>query len=142
MDPISITASAITVAALAQATCRSFSALRALCKALPGRLHALNNEVSDIEAVLVQVATVSKERAKFIPDTQQQAIPQLLKQAEAKLIELQAAVEELAKLCDSDKFVLVQAHAWRRKQPKLLALQEDIKSVKCSLNIVLGASNS
>jgi len=85
---------------------------------------------------------VFEERAKLIPDTQQQAIPQLLKQAEAKLVELQVAVEELARLCDGEKFVLVQAHAWRRKQPKLLALQEDIKTVKCSLNIVLGASNS
>lgn len=142
MDPLSIAASAITVAALAASTCRAFADLRSLCKSLPGRLHALNNEVADIEVVLVQVATVFNDRAHSIPENQQQAIPRLLKQANAKLIELQSTIEQLNKLCDRTKIVVLQAHAWRKEQPKLRALQDDIKTVKCSLNIVLGASNS
>ena len=142
MDPLSITASAITVATLAASTCRAFADLRSLCKSLPGRLHALNNEVADIEVVLIQVATVFNERAHSIPANQQHAIPRLLEQAKAKLSELQSTVEHLTKLCDSAKFAALQAHAWRKEQPKLRALQDDIKTVKCSLNIVLGASNS
>ncbi len=142
MDPLSITASAITVASLAASTCRTFADLRSLCKSLPGRLHALNNEVVDIEVVLVQVATVFNDRAHSIPENQQQAIPRLLEQATAKLSELQSSVGQLAKHCDRAKFVVLQAHAWRKEQPKLRALQDDIKTVKCSLNVVLGASNS
>jgi len=63
MNPLSITASVITVASLAASTGRAFSDLRALCKTLPGRLHALSNEVTDIELILYQVASVLEKRA-------------------------------------------------------------------------------
>lgn len=142
MEPFSVAASAITVATLAASTCRAFANLRALCKSLPGRLHALNNEVADIEVVLIQVATVFDERAYSITEKQQRAIPRLLDQANEKLTELQSTIEQLTKICASARVVVLQAHAWRREQPKLRALQEDIKTVKCNLNILLGASNS
>lgn len=142
MEPLSVAASAITVATLAASTCRAFSNLRSLCKSLPGRLHALNNEVADIEVVLIQVATIFHERACSIPDNKQQIIPRLLEQASDKLDELRIAIERLTRLCDRTKIFVVQAHAWRKEQPKLRTLQHDIKTVKCSLNIVLGASNS
>lgn len=142
MDPLSIAASAITVAALAASTCQAFVELRTLCKSLPGRLHALSNEVTDINVVLIQVASVFNERACSIADNQQQTILHLLEQAEAKLGKLQKIVQELANTCDRAKLSVLQAHAWRKEQPKLRVLQEDIKTVKCSLNIALGASNS
>jgi hypothetical protein len=115
MDPLSITASAVTVATLAASTCRAFADLRALCKSLPGRLHALNNEVADIEVVLIQVATVFDERAYSLPEKHQQAIPRLLDQAHDKLTELQSTIEKLTKICASAKIVVLQAHAWRRE---------------------------
>lgn len=143
MDPLSITASAITVAGIASATCTAFADLRSLCKSLPGRLHALNNEVTDIEVVLVQVAKVFKERAcSTISEKQQEAVPRLLDQAKAKLSELQIIVQQLTNYCHRSKILVFQAHAWRKEQPKLKALQDDIKIIKCNLNIMLGASNS
>lgn len=86
MNPLSITASVITVASLAASTGRAFSDLRALSKTLPGRLHALSNEVTDIELILYQVASVLEKRASDpVLQDQQADIPQLLKQAQAKL---------------------------------------------------------
>ena len=143
MDPLSMTASLIAVATLAASTGRAFRELRALCKSLPGRLHALSNEVADIELVLYQVASVVEERAGDpILQDQQANIPQLLKQAQAKLDELRTIVQKLTEFCEHTKIPLFRAHAWRKDQPRLQALQEDIKTVKCSLNIMLGASNS
>lgn len=142
MDPLSIAASAVTVAALAAHTCQAFADLRSLCKSLPGRLHALNNEVTDIELILNQVATVFNERASSISDTQLQAIPRLLDQASIKLSELQNRLEQLTKLCERTKIVVFQAHAWRKEQSKFQDLQEGIRTIKCNLNVVLGASNS
>ena len=142
MDPLSISASAITVAALATSTCQAFVELRALCKSLPGRLHALSNEVTDINVVLIHVATVFKERAGAIESEQQQTIPSLLVRAEAKLHQLHQTVQALNSTCHRAKLTVLQAHAWRKEQPKLRALQEDLQTVKCSLNIALGASNS
>jgi enamine deaminase RidA (YjgF/YER057c/UK114 family) len=63
MDPISVTASVIAVATLAAQIAAALSDLRTLCKQLPGRLHALSNEVSDVEVVLIQVAKVIEERS-------------------------------------------------------------------------------
>ena len=37
---------------------------------------------------------------------------------------------------------IFRVHIWRKTQPRLRALQDDIKTVKCSLNIMLGASTS
>ena len=142
MDPLSIAASAITVAALAASACHTFSELRSLCRSLPGRLHALNNEVADTEIVLAELATVFSKRTSLIEETEQQVILELLNQAKVALSQLQDILKGFTGLCDRSKFVLIQARAWRKEQPKLKRLQDDIKRVKCTLGIMLGTSNS
>ncbi|KAL9022524.1 MAG: hypothetical protein Q9185_000234 [Variospora sp. 1 TL-2023] len=144
MDPLYIAASAITVAALAEATCRAFVELRELCKTLPGRLHAISNEVTDIKVVLIQVAKVFKERASPIDAHQQSntVVPRLLVRAEAKLEQLHLTLRSLIATCDRAKFTVLQAYAWRKEQPQLRALQAEINTIKCNLNVALGASNS
>lgn len=103
----------------------------------------MSGEVADIEAVLYQVAAVLKERARLpSPEDHQLNIPQLLKQATSKLHDLSRIVDQLTVHCDRGKNPISRASSWRKKQGKLQALQEDIKTVKCSLNIMLGASNS
>ena len=143
MDPLSITTSIISIAAVAASTAQAFKELRELCKTLPGRLHALSNEVSDIELVLHQVALVIEKRTgKSTIEGQEAHIQHLLDQAGSKLKELKVIVDALGGLAKTTKTSIFRAHAWRKNQPKLQALQEDIKTVKCSLNIMLGASNS
>lgn len=141
MDPLSAAASAIAVATFAAQICSALSELRSLCQSLPGRLHAVNNEVADLELVLFQVAALIKGRA-CLPESKQSAIPHLLKQASAKLVELKSIVDRLAITCRNSKIPLLGANAWRKEQRKLEELQDDIRTVKCSLNIMLGASNS
>ena len=141
MDPLSITASVIGIIATAASTGRAFEELRRLCKTLPGRLHALSNEVSDIELVLRQVASVVEKRTGDpAVKEQEQSIRHLLNQAGSKLHELSTIVETFTNLAKTTK--VFQAYAWRKNQPRLQMLQEDIKTIKCSLNIILGASNS
>ena len=143
MDPLSITASVIGIVAAAASTGRAFEELRRLCKTLPGRLHALSNEVSDIELVLRQVASVVEKRTGDpAVKEQEQSIRHLLGQAGSKLHELRTIVETFTNLAKTTKIPFFQAYAWRKNQPRLQMLQEDIKTIKCSLNIILGASNS
>jgi hypothetical protein len=137
MDPGSI----IAIAMLAAQVCASFADLRSVCQSLPGRLHAVNNEVADLELVLFQIACLIQER-QCLPESKQSAIPHLLKQAGTKLKELKSIVDRLTTNCRNVKIPIIGAHVWRREQHKLQALQEDIRTVKCSLNILLGASNS
>lgn len=143
MDPLSITAAIVGIGAVAASTGRAFKDLRELCKSLPGRLHALSNEVSDIELVLYQVASLIEKRAGDPALREQEAyIQHLLDQAGSKLRELKSIVEALTAIIKTAKTPIFRAHAWRKNQPRLQALQEDLKTVKCSLNIMLGTSNS
>ena len=96
MDPLSLTTSIISIAAVAASTAHAFKELRELCKTLPGRLHALSNEVSDIELVLHQVALVVEKRTgKSILEGQEAHIQHLLNQAGTKLEELKIIVDTL-----------------------------------------------
>ena len=143
MDPLSITAAIVVSGAAAASTGQVFRDLRQLCKTLPGRLHALSNEVSDFELVLYQVASLVEKRAADAALKEQGVyIQHLLDQAGSKLGELRSIVEALTDLIKAAKIPIFRAHAWRKNQPRLQALQEDIKTIKCSLNILLGASNS
>lgn len=61
MDPLSAAASVIAIATVAGQVGKAFAELRKDCSELPGRLHALSNEITDIEFVLHQVAAVLQE---------------------------------------------------------------------------------
>lgn len=142
MDPLSITAGIIAVATLAGQSCRGFADLRKICKRLPGRVHAVNNEVSDLELVLLQVSSLLEERSSCLPESKQPFVQQLLQQATAKLIEIKTITNRLINVCRKSRFPLTVANAWRHEQDSLQELQEGIRSIKCSLNVLLGTSNS
>ena len=145
MDPLSLTASVIAVATVAANVASALADLRALCKHLPGRLHALSNDVSDIEVVLFQVAQITEERAYArLPtaETDSTTIPQLLKRAETKLNELKRIIDNLAAPSAWNNATIFRAGLWRKEQPRLRTLQEDLMAIKSSLNVIIGASNS
>jgi hypothetical protein len=141
MDPLSVTSGVIAVATLAAQICSAFADLRSLCRSFPGRLHAVNNEVADLKLVLLEVASVVEERS-CLPESKHSAIPHLLKQATTKLIELKSIIDRLITISRNAKIPVAGANAWRKEQDKLQSLQEDIRAIKCNLNIMLGASNS
>ena len=143
MDPISLTASIIAVLQLCAATGKVFISLREICKSLPGRLHALSEEVEDFSAVLRELSTLLEERSRLrISPNERDRLPLLLERATSKLIELRGVLEELVVVCRSSRVALIQANSWRKVQERLKRLQDDIHNVKTSLNILLGASNS
>ncbi|KAK8091252.1 ankyrin repeat protein [Apiospora phragmitis] len=141
MDPLSVEASVTALATSATQICSVISQLRALCKSLPGRLHALNNEVADFELVLTQLALLLEQRKCTLTDSNEMAIPHLLRQARMKLNEAHEIVKRLAIECRASRSTLLGVHSWRKEQERLQMLQDDIRTVKSSLNIMLGASN-
>ncbi|KAB8073560.1 ankyrin [Aspergillus leporis] len=141
MDPLSVSASVIAIATLAAQTCSALSDLRSLCQTLPGRLHAVNNEVADLNFVLIQISILVNDRSG-LPESSLSPIPHLLKQADKKLVEIKDIVGQLTSTCRVSRAFISQAYAWRKEQGRLQTLQEDIRTVKANLNIILGASNS
>ena len=143
MDPLSLAASVIAVATVAAQTGKALSKLRGLQRAIPGRLHALNNEVVDIEAVLHQVAVVIRER-EGLPAREREHgdLEHLLKQAKIRLLELRTIVERLCESCAARKGNALRGLLWHKEHERLQILQSQINSVKCSLNLILGTSHS
>lgn len=142
MDPLSVAASVTALATVATQICSAISQLRSLCKSLPGRLHALNNEVADFELVLTQLALLLEQRRCSLTESNEMAIPHLLRQARMKLNETHEIVKRLVIDCKTSRNTLLGVQAWRKEQERLQMLQDDIRTVKSSLNIMLGASNS
>lgn len=141
MDLLTITVSVVAVATLADQTSAALYRLRETCKALPGRLLAVLNEITDLEAVLREVAHVTSERSRHLWDPSAY-ITHLLSRAFVKLTELKELVDKLETTCARAKIPLAKACAWQKAQSKLLYLQEDINTIKSSLNVLIGASNS
>lgn len=141
MNPLSISTGVVAVATLAASVCSSIASLRSLCNSLPGRIHAVNNEVTDLELVLMQVALLIKERS-CLPENRETSLPHLLKHATEKLLQLKELIEYLTRAYKDSRATIVAATAWRKEQKNLQDLQEEIKNVKCNLNIMLGVSNS
>ncbi|KND88634.1 Ankyrin repeat domain-containing protein 7 [Tolypocladium ophioglossoides CBS 100239] len=137
MDPLGV----ISLATLAARICSSISELRSLCQSLPGRLQAVNNEVADLELVLTQISLLVQER-DTPAEPKQTPLSQLLMHARAKLLELDDIVLHLTTAYLRNKAPLLAVAVWRKEQGRLQALQDDIRTVKSSLNLMLGASNS
>ena len=143
MDPLSFTASIIAVVTLGTQCVKAFNDLRNVSKVLPGRLHAVSNEVTDINLVLEDVAALLAERGQSgIPLGEQANIWHVVARLTVELTELKSIVEALTASCSRTKIPIVKARAWSKVQGKLLELQEDIKAAKSRLNVLLGASNS
>ena len=103
----------------------------------------MGNEVSDIELILHQVAlAVEQSTGVSTLEGQEVHILHLLDQARPRLEELNVILDTLLGFAKTAETSIFRIHVWRKNQPKLQALQEDIKIIKCSLNIILRASDS
>jgi len=88
-----------------------------------------------------QVASTLDERASANLAAQtDSSIRHLVLQAKETLLELQRVLGTI--INTSRRSRLLAVNPWRKEQGRLEQLQGDIKTIKCSLNILLGASHS
>ena len=130
------------VATLAAQTCSCFSELRNVCPILPGRLHALNNEVTDLAVVLDEVAILPAP-PDYSRDTsdQQAGLPFVLANLTVKLTDVKSMIETLTSACSRTPASLLHARAWPKVQGRLKSLQTEIRTYKSQLHAFLSASN-
>jgi hypothetical protein len=139
-DPLSLTASVIAVATLAAKTASTISTLRAINQ-LPGRLHAICNEVADLELVLRHIALVLSDRSISRSGERADALLEVINKAEHKLDQLDNVVKRVKATCVGNGMFFVRAKAWILEKPRLQVLQEDLRTIKANLNIMLGATH-
>lgn len=140
-DPLSLVASIIAVATVAAQISQAISNLRGLGK-VPDQLYALKNEVTDLEIVLRQIGD-SIEQRDVIQGTDSGSLREVLQRAKEKLAELAKVLGSIADACIGGKTKIVnRAVVWWKEKGHLQALQDDICTVKATLNLMLGASHS
>jgi biotin synthase-like enzyme len=69
-------------------------------------------------------------------------MPHLLSKARTKLSELETIINKLIRIQSRSKVSFNLLNAWRNEQTRIKEIQDDIRSVKSSLNIMLGATSS
>lgn len=141
MDPLSITASSIAIATLVTQVISAFDQLRGACQTLPGRLHALNNDVVDLNAILRDVEAAAAHPSGLTHHQQTTILP-VLKRLRGELTNLEGILLVLTSACSRTKIPLIQARQWSKVQRKLQLLQENIRTQKSNLLITLGSSIS
>lgn len=139
-EALGIAASVVSLAALAAKVSSAISKIRDV-QALPARLYAMNNEVTDIQVVLRYTSKVLTER-KHSPDDGLAKLPAMLERAEVALVRTMESVDRISKHCVHGKMFMVRAASWWKEKAQLQALQEDLHTIKSSLNLLLGASIS
>lgn len=141
MESSSPAASATAVATFTARACSAMAGLRSLCQSPPGLLHAVNNEVADLEPVLSPLAALTKEQL-CLSESSQSGIAQLSEKAKTSFVELISIVDQNTIFHTDDKLPLVAANEWLEDRRELRDIQKDIRAVKRFLNIMLGAANS
>ncbi|KAI1880790.1 hypothetical protein JX265_001030 [Neoarthrinium moseri] len=143
MDPLTIATSVVALASLAAKVGHLIGELRENYTSLPGRLHALGNEVEDLRVVLHRVASLSNDRERLKLDTDEESnIPDLIRRGEEKLLTLEEILGALVVTASKKRELLFRSLQWRREQSRIASIQDDIKRVKSNFNILLGVSNS
>ena len=140
-DPLSITASVIAVATAAGQISKAISRLRHIGE-VPGRVYALKNEVSDLEVVLRQVGHALEQKS-LDPDNGQGSLEQILARTKGHLVDLAKGLERVENACAGGKVKIISKSAvWWKEKALFQGFHEDIRSVKATLNLMLGAANS
>ncbi|KAL8896422.1 MAG: hypothetical protein Q9192_003102 [Flavoplaca navasiana] len=143
MDPISVAASVLTVLGAAATAGRALDRLQSSRQA-PEHLVALVNEVSDLRVVLHNVRDAVQERAKTSQECGNLGF--VVQRATLKLSELNRLIYgNLLKTnngCDAlddDDVIKASRRAFLRYSGKIKSLQAEIRDIKMSLMIAMGA---
>lgn len=140
-DPPSVTASVVAIVAAAAHISKAISRLRHFGE-VPGRVYALKNEISDLEGVLRQVERAVKQKS-LDPDNEQGSLEKVLARTKGHFADLAKALERVANACGGGKVKIISKSAIRWKEKEIFqGFEEDIRSVKATLTLMLGAANS
>lgn len=132
-DPFSIAVGALTVAGIARGVGKAVRKLHAF-KTAQGDFSALQNEVSDVEAVLQQVASVTY--SPVLPGQEEQSDITLrghIDRAKGQLLELEKLIAYVLTSYDDQAKAKVDKSAWLKQQNKLRSLRKGLRNVRMNL---------
>ena len=144
MDPLSLTASILTVLGVGGQALKAIKKLVTL-KEAPEIVLRLHNELSDLHLLTVAVQDVfQKVQASSIPLDTRRSVTSSLKLVNGKLLELEQLHDKLVSSSQStgSGTVNIKKSAWLAEQTHLKILQKDLRSARLKLTSVLGTLTS
>ena len=132
MDPLSITASTLTVLAALETT---FSLIRSFRDA-PGQLEALSNEVTDITVIVTEIDQMLRNTHKNngTPAGKDRYLVRALSNIQDKVQRLEALVQS----CRRSGAAKISRAAWLRVKSKAQNLQVELRDGRLNLALALG----
>jgi light-regulated signal transduction histidine kinase (bacteriophytochrome) len=141
MDPLSVTASILAIVGAATQVTKGLAKVRALHYA-PAELSALINEVSDLRAILSQVATFGNQLEEERLRGPVVALRSHLTRARAQLRAVDNLINtELFKV-KADGTAKISRTAWIRVKPDVDMAQRELAGVRVNIGTALGVVTS
>lgn len=139
MDPLSITASIITLLGTAEVASKSLKRITSL-KGAPALVFALNNEVSELRLTLKEIEVILSYKANSTPIKKylDSGAHPIIASARSKLL----ALEELIHMRLTRPDGTLDKVAWLRVEAKVSRLQKDLRHISQKLATVLGIMTS
>ncbi|KAL8694797.1 MAG: hypothetical protein Q9224_003507 [Gallowayella concinna] len=133
MDPLSISASVVTLLGVAEGVSRGLRKLLKL-RGVPDLVLALNNEVSDLQLLLNEVGTLVQKEARSV-----HSLPRILERIQAKLNNLDLILRRFSTNTGPKWPARV---LWLKEEPNVLRIRNELGTLKQDLTTALGLSSS
>ncbi len=142
MDPLSITASILTILGAGGQVAKGIAKIRAL-KYAPDILLALNNEIADIQYLVQDVNHVARQHEEAHETKFTASVCRALEKVRETLLATEQLIAyELTTIDSVNGLVKLDWKRWLRLEGKIRQLQERMRNNKVDLSTALVAQNS
>lgn len=146
MDPLSLVASIITVVTLAGTTAKELSHLCRVIRDAPAEVHALNNEIVDLQGILytIQAVADAEDHEGLQNGAQSNSQKGPLKAPGVMItVHLDRAKEKLSELSHLIRKCMAKGNSlrfhqiWLRQRSKARVLQRELRNIRANLQTAL-----
>ena len=139
MDPLSITASVLTLLAAANSVAKGLNKLASI-RGAPAAVLALNNEVSDLRLVLIEAEPLLKRHADTAvsPMTGDRTLQLSIDKAKERLTDLESIIGNrlMRRMGTRDKI------GWFYEQDRVQKALTDVRAAKGNITTMLGVAST